>query len=131
MAIPESYATSPVNAAVERLWAKGVTVVASAGNLGDAQEFPTVLDAAETLQAQAPHVRWIIVGDGRMGLMPRVTLARQALTATAGFPPIFVASARALAINRPAGTTSLIRPIRAASGVQSEPSCKASPSERP
>ena len=32
--IPESYATSPVDAAVERLWAAGVTVVAAAGNLG-------------------------------------------------------------------------------------------------
>ncbi|HEY3059724.1 MAG TPA: S8 family serine peptidase [Chloroflexota bacterium] len=38
VAIPESYATSPVNAAVERLWNSDVTVVASAGNLGDAQD---------------------------------------------------------------------------------------------
>jgi serine protease AprX len=32
--VPESYATSPVDAAVERLWAANVTVVAAAGNLG-------------------------------------------------------------------------------------------------
>jgi serine protease AprX len=32
--VPESYSTSPVDAAVENLWHDGVTVVASAGNLG-------------------------------------------------------------------------------------------------
>lgn len=36
------------------------------GNIGDAQDFPTVLDAASRLKSQAPQVRWIIVGDGRM-----------------------------------------------------------------
>jgi serine protease AprX len=36
--VPESYATSPVDAAVERLWYDGVTVVASAGNLGSGQD---------------------------------------------------------------------------------------------
>jgi serine protease AprX len=38
VSVPESYATSPVDAAVERLWNDGVTVVASAGNLGSAQD---------------------------------------------------------------------------------------------
>ena len=36
--IPESYATSPIDAAVERLWHDNVTVVAAAGNLGGAQD---------------------------------------------------------------------------------------------
>jgi serine protease AprX len=36
--IPESYATSPIDAAVERLWRDSVTVVAAAGNLGSAQD---------------------------------------------------------------------------------------------
>jgi hypothetical protein len=31
---PESYAVSPVDAAVEHLWSQNVTVVAAAGNLG-------------------------------------------------------------------------------------------------
>ncbi len=31
--VPQSYATSPIDAAVENLWHQGVTVVASAGNL--------------------------------------------------------------------------------------------------
>jgi colanic acid biosynthesis glycosyl transferase WcaI len=33
-----------------------------AGNIGAAQDFPTILAAAE----RVPHVRWIILGDGRM-----------------------------------------------------------------
>jgi colanic acid biosynthesis glycosyl transferase WcaI len=36
-----------------------------AGNLGDAQDFPAILAAAESLKAHA-HIRWLIVGDGRM-----------------------------------------------------------------
>jgi serine protease AprX len=36
--VAESYATSPVDAAVERLWRDSVTVVAAAGNLGSAQD---------------------------------------------------------------------------------------------
>ena len=36
-----------------------------AGNIGDAQDFPAILVAAESLKAHA-HIRWAIVGDGRM-----------------------------------------------------------------
>lgn len=35
-----------------------------AGNIGDAQDFPSILAAAERLKAH-PHIRWLIVGDGR------------------------------------------------------------------
>jgi glycosyltransferase involved in cell wall biosynthesis len=37
-----------------------------AGNIGDAQDFPAILAAAESLK-QHRHIRWLIVGDGRMG----------------------------------------------------------------
>jgi serine protease AprX len=37
-AVPESYATSPIDAAVERLWYDKVVVVVAAGNLGAAQD---------------------------------------------------------------------------------------------
>ncbi len=37
-----------------------------AGNLGEAQDFPSILDAAELLHPSHPSVRWLIVGDGRM-----------------------------------------------------------------
>ncbi|WP_212625324.1 glycosyltransferase family 4 protein [Pseudomonas sp. PP3] len=42
-----------------------VFTVVFAGNLGEAQDFPAVLDAAELLKGRVP-VRWVIVGDGRM-----------------------------------------------------------------
>ena len=35
-----------------------------AGNVGDAQDFPTILSAAELLRDH-PNIRWLIVGDGR------------------------------------------------------------------
>ncbi len=38
VSFPESYATSPIDAAVEYLWNEGVAVVTSAGNLGAAQD---------------------------------------------------------------------------------------------
>ena len=44
-------------------WADGFTVV-FAGNIGDAQDMPAVLEAAERLKHNA-HIRWVIVGDGR------------------------------------------------------------------
>lgn len=35
-----------------------------AGNVGEAQDLPTVLDAAERLKDN-PNIRWLVVGDGR------------------------------------------------------------------
>jgi colanic acid biosynthesis glycosyl transferase WcaI len=35
------------------------------GNIGEAQDFPAILAAAEILKYQ-PNIRWLIVGDGRM-----------------------------------------------------------------
>ncbi|MDH0646286.1 glycosyltransferase family 4 protein [Pseudomonas sp. GD03858] len=43
----------------------GLFTVVFAGNLGEAQDFPAVLDAAEALRDKVA-VRWVIVGDGRM-----------------------------------------------------------------
>lgn len=36
-----------------------------AGNIGDAQDFPAILAAAQSLKSYQ-HIRWLIVGDGRM-----------------------------------------------------------------
>lgn len=44
---------------------ESVFTVVFAGNLGEAQDLPTVLDAAEELVGKV-SVRWVIVGDGRM-----------------------------------------------------------------
>nr|WP_275983127.1 glycosyltransferase family 4 protein [Propionivibrio soli] len=35
-----------------------------AGNMGDAQDFPAILDAAEILKDKK-NIRWLVVGDGR------------------------------------------------------------------
>jgi glycosyltransferase involved in cell wall biosynthesis len=45
--------------------ARGVFTVMFAGNIGEAQDFPAILDAVEALKARE-DIRWIIVGDGRM-----------------------------------------------------------------
>jgi glycosyltransferase involved in cell wall biosynthesis len=45
--------------------ATGVFTVLFAGNIGEAQDFPAILDAAERLKERA-DIRWVIVGDGRM-----------------------------------------------------------------
>lgn len=44
--------------------APGTFSVLFAGNLGDAQDFPAILDAAEHLKHRR-DIRWLIVGDGR------------------------------------------------------------------
>ena len=42
-----------------------VFTIVFAGNIGDAQDFPAILDAAERLRSRQ-DIRWAIVGDGRM-----------------------------------------------------------------
>lgn len=84
----------------------GVFNVVFAGNIGEAQDMPAVLDAAERLKDNT-RIRWIIVGDGRKaewlqaevqkrGLQDRVLLAGR-------FPvermPSFYAHADALLVS--------------------------------
>jgi len=45
-----------------------VFTVVFAGNIGEAQDFPSILAAAERLRAIHLPVRWVIVGDGRASL---------------------------------------------------------------
>jgi colanic acid biosynthesis glycosyl transferase WcaI len=49
-----------------------------AGNVGVAQDFPAILDAAESLKANR-SIRWLIVGDGRMSDWLRHEVARRGL----------------------------------------------------
>lgn len=44
--------------------APGTLSILFAGNVGDAQDFPAILDAADRLK-QRNDIRWLIVGDGR------------------------------------------------------------------
>lgn len=58
-------------------WAGGFTVV-FAGNIGEAQDMPAVLDAAERLREDT-RIRWIIVGEGRKSNWLRSDVARRGL----------------------------------------------------
>ncbi len=51
-----------------------------AGNIGEAQDFPAILDAAERLRARR-DIRWLVVGDGRSADWLRAEVARRDLGA--------------------------------------------------
>jgi glycosyltransferase involved in cell wall biosynthesis len=55
----------------------GFTVV-FAGNIGEAQDMPAVLAAAEQLRTHS-HIRWVIVGDGRKSDWLNVEVMRRGL----------------------------------------------------
>ncbi|MCO1624114.1 glycosyltransferase family 4 protein [Pseudomonas putida] len=59
-----SASVSPQSSLIDRQ--ADVFTIVYAGNLGETQGFPSILDAAEELRDQAA-IRWVIVGDGRMG----------------------------------------------------------------
>jgi len=57
----------------------GTFNVLFAGNLGEAQDFPSILDAAERLRDRA-DLRWLIVGDGRAADWLRAEIRRRGLS---------------------------------------------------
>jgi colanic acid biosynthesis glycosyl transferase WcaI len=57
---------------------EGVFSVMFAGNIGDAQDFPAILDAAEILK-EYEGVRWLIVGTGRASEWVRSEVIRRGL----------------------------------------------------
>lgn len=57
---------------------KGVFNVLFAGNIGDSQDFPAILDAAESLKHNAA-IRWLIVGDGRKTAWLKMEVVRRGL----------------------------------------------------
>lgn len=50
-----------------------------AGNIGEAQDLPAVLNAADHLR-QHTHIQWLIVGDGRMAAWAKAEAQRRQLT---------------------------------------------------
>lgn len=86
-------------------WADGFTVV-FAGNIGEAQDMPAVLDAAERLKDNA-SIRWVIVGDGRKSDWLQAEVARRGLDKQVLLPgrfpvermPSFYAHADALLVS--------------------------------
>ncbi|MDP1633751.1 MAG: glycosyltransferase family 4 protein, partial [Gallionellaceae bacterium] len=77
-----------------------------AGNIGEAQDFPAILDAIELLKNRT-EIRWIIVGDGRRSDWLRVEIARRGLDQCVLMPgrfpidrmPSFYARADALLVS--------------------------------
>jgi glycosyltransferase involved in cell wall biosynthesis len=61
-----------------------------AGNIGVAQDFPSILEAAERLKGY-PDIHWIVLGDGRMGGWVREEVVRRGIGATmhllGSYPP--------------------------------------------
>jgi colanic acid biosynthesis glycosyl transferase WcaI len=85
---------------------EGVFNVLFAGNIGEAQDFPSVLEVAETLKHNA-GIRWLIVGDGRKFDWLKDEVARRGLQGSmlllGRFPvermPSFYAHADALLVS--------------------------------
>lgn len=79
-----------------------------AGNIGEAQDFPAILDAVAALKdvQDVPRLRWLVVGDGRAAPLLRQELQRRGLQDTmillGRFPldrmPSFFAGADALLV---------------------------------
>lgn len=86
-------------------WADRFTVV-FAGNIGEAQDMPAVLDAAERLKDNA-SIRWVIVGDGRKSDWLQAEVSRRGLDKQVLLPgrfpvermPSFYAHADALLVS--------------------------------
>ncbi|MDB4877497.1 MAG: glycosyltransferase WbuB [Gemmatimonadetes bacterium] len=72
------YASAPLGDAPEVLARPESFNVMFAGNIGEAQDFPTILDAAVRLRKHA-HIRWLVVGDGRMAGWVRTEIKRRGL----------------------------------------------------
>jgi glycosyltransferase involved in cell wall biosynthesis len=58
---------------------KDVFNILFAGNIGEAQDLPAVLNAAESLKHRAAAIRWLIVGDGRKADWLRAEIERRGL----------------------------------------------------
>jgi len=67
-----------VDLAEEVPTAEGVFSVMFAGNIGDGQDFPAILDAAEELKGNS-RIRWLIVGEGRASEWVRSEVIRRGL----------------------------------------------------
>lgn len=69
--------TKPAVAPELAPWAGRFKVV-FAGNIGEAQDFPAILDAAEALRAR-DDIHWIVLGDGRAAASVRADIERRGL----------------------------------------------------
>lgn len=75
----EVFAQDACLPATEIVKREDVFSILFAGNVGDAQDFPAVLEAAEALSHNS-SVRWIVVGDGRKMEWLRAEVSRRNLS---------------------------------------------------
>lgn len=73
--------TTPVKPAPEVVSRGPGFNIVFAGNVGDAQDFPSILRAA-AMTRDRPGIRWLIVGDGRAAPQVRADIERLGLGAT-------------------------------------------------
>jgi colanic acid biosynthesis glycosyl transferase WcaI len=64
--------------APEMLQRRGSFNILFAGNIGEAQDFPSILAAAELLRDE-PNLRWFVVGDGRAANSVRLEISQRRL----------------------------------------------------
>ena len=96
---------SVVGPATEVAPTSGFTVM-FAGNIGEAQDFPAILNAAQALKGRA-DIRWLVLGDGRMKPWVEQEIASRGLQGTVrllgSYPvermPSFFAHADALLVS--------------------------------
>ncbi|MDH4554969.1 glycosyltransferase family 4 protein [Pseudomonas sp. BN417] len=78
---------------------ESVFTIVFAGNVGESQDFPAILKAAETIQSDL-KVRWVVVGDGRVSDWLREQISARGLSnflflgrhPLAKMPPLFAAA---------------------------------------
>lgn len=100
------FTNTGVNPAPEIPLLKHGFTVLFAGNIGEAQDMPAVLDAAEQLRTQS-HLRWVIVGDGSKSDWVHAEVVRRGLQEQVLMPgrfpiermPSFYAHADALLVS--------------------------------
>jgi colanic acid biosynthesis glycosyl transferase WcaI len=74
----ELYSIATVSLAAEVPLKPGGFNVMFAGNIGEAQDFPAILDAAERLKEYA-QIRWLIIGDGRLSSWVKAEIENRGL----------------------------------------------------
>jgi len=74
-----SFEFSNIDPAIEIPKEEGTFNILFTGNIGEAQDFPAILNAAEILK-ENKNIRWIILGDGRKASWVKAEIERRGIT---------------------------------------------------
>lgn len=75
----EQMAVTPTNPSPGAAIGSSGFQIVYAGNIGAAQGFPEIIEAATRLAARSPSVKWLIAGDGRMAAWAQTEVMRRGL----------------------------------------------------